>query len=164
MTIRLAAPQDIGEISDIFNSAREFLFKQNINQWQDDYPNEIDASLDIENKCCYVIQKDKTIAICMTLVFSEEPTYKNIYQGAWLNEGRYGVIHRMAANASFKGRAYAKEMFEEKGRELKVSSLRIDTHKDNKPMLKALKKASFEYCGIIYVQDNTQRLAFEKLI
>ena len=43
-------------------------------------------------------------------------------------------------------------------------NLKIDTHRDNYPMQKSLKKNGFEYCGIIYLADGNERLAFQKSI
>ncbi len=167
MIIRKAALDDLKSIADIFANARKFLSEQKIDQWQGDYPRRIDAADDIENGCCYVMEIGGDIAMCMALVFGDEPTYKNIYQGGWLTNGEYGVIHRIAASDKFRGNTHASDMFDFAGAEAlkrNINSLRIDTHKDNKPMLKALSKAGFEYCGIIYVEDNTQRLAFEKIL
>lgn len=43
-----------------------------------------------------------------------------------------------------------------------IHSIKIDTHKDNKAMQRVLKKNNFTYCGIIYLEDNSERIAFEK--
>ena len=40
--------------------------------------------------------------------------------------------------------------------------LRIDTHEKNLVMQNLVKKTGFSYCGIIYVDDGTKRLAYEK--
>ena len=39
--------------------------------------------------------------------------------------------------------------------------LRIDTHADNRPMLRAITRYGFRPCGIIYVRDGSPRLAFD---
>ena len=41
-------------------------------------------------------------------------------------------------------------------------NLRIDTHRDNHPMRNAIRKFGFTYCGIIWTDDGTERLAFQK--
>jgi hypothetical protein len=43
----------------------------------------------------------------------------------------------------------------------KSSRLRIDTHKDNLPMQRALAKFGFSYAGIIYIESGAERLAYE---
>lgn len=39
--------------------------------------------------------------------------------------------------------------------------VRIDTHRDNKTMQHVILKNGFEYCGIIYLKNGEQRLAYE---
>ena len=41
-------------------------------------------------------------------------------------------------------------------------NLKIDTHRDNIPMQKVLKRNGFCYCGIIYLESGDERLAFQK--
>ena len=41
--------------------------------------------------------------------------------------------------------------------------IRIDTHRDNIPMQKALSKAGFSYRGIIYLESGAERLAYERV-
>ena len=42
------------------------------------------------------------------------------------------------------------------------SHLRIDTHRDNRIMQHLIRKHGFTYCGIIWLQDGTERLAYER--
>jgi RimJ/RimL family protein N-acetyltransferase len=42
-------------------------------------------------------------------------------------------------------------------------NMRIDTHSNNLPMRRVLEKNGYQYCGIIYVRDGSERLAFQKL-
>ena len=44
----------------------------------------------------------------------------------------------------------------------KIQHLRIDTHENNKVMQHLILKNGFEKCGIIYVDDGSPRVAFEK--
>ena len=41
-------------------------------------------------------------------------------------------------------------------------NLRIDTHRDNIPMQKCLIRNGFEYCGVIYLANGDERLAYQK--
>lgn len=45
----------------------------------------------------------------------------------------------------------------------KVENIRIDTHKDNKIMIHLLEKYGFKRCGVIVVDDGTDREAFQKI-
>lgn len=42
-------------------------------------------------------------------------------------------------------------------------NIRVDTHKDNLVMQHILKKRGFRRCGIIYVKDGTERIAYQRL-
>ena len=42
-------------------------------------------------------------------------------------------------------------------------NIRIDTHRDNLIMRHNLLKHGFTYCGIIYLADGAQRLAYQRL-
>jgi len=48
--------------------------------------------------------------------------------------------------------------------EKNVFSIRVDTHRDNKSMLKMLSNNGYTYCGIIYLETGSERLAFEKIL
>lgn len=43
------------------------------------------------------------------------------------------------------------------------SNIRIDTHRDNKIMQHNLSKHGFTYCGIIYLANGDERLAYQKI-
>ena len=44
-----------------------------------------------------------------------------------------------------------------------IPNLRADTHRDNHILQYILKKYGFQYCGIIYLLNGDERLAFQKL-
>ena len=43
-----------------------------------------------------------------------------------------------------------------------IKNIRVDTHKDNKSMQGLLLKNNYKYCGVIYLEDGSKRIAFEK--
>ena len=45
----------------------------------------------------------------------------------------------------------------------KISHLRIDTHEDNKVMQRAISKNGFQKRGIIYIEDGSPRIAYERV-
>jgi predicted Rossmann fold flavoprotein len=49
-------------------------------------------------------------------------------------------------------------------RERGVRSIKNDTHRDNQSMQRMQAKNGFEYCGIIYLKDGAERIAFEKVL
>ena len=70
----------------------------------------------------------------------------------------YGVIHRVAGDGS-GGILKAVIQFADE----KSGYLRIDTHSDNYVMQKALTKYGFQKCGIIFVEDGSPRIAFDRV-
>ena len=44
----------------------------------------------------------------------------------------------------------------------RFAHLRIDTHRDNRIMQRLIEKHGFTYCGIIWLEDGTERLAYER--
>ena len=168
MTLRKANPEDLGCIMEIIRQAQEYLKEQNVEQWQDGYPNKDSITEDIKNGVTYVYESEGLILGTMALIFGAEPTYEVIYDGAWETEGLlYATIHRMAIAKEYKGRGIAGEMLAEAERicrENKVHTIRIDTHEENESMKAWIDKMGFFYCGWIVVENGDKRLAYEKRI
>jgi hypothetical protein len=43
-------------------------------------------------------------------------------------------------------------------------NVKIDTHRDNIPMQRALEKKGFSYCGIIHIANGDERIAYQKSV
>jgi RimJ/RimL family protein N-acetyltransferase len=168
MKIRLSNSADVLRILSIINDAKQYLASQEIEQWQNGYPNRTQIENDISNNESYVVVngKNKVVATAMFTI-RPEPTYKNI-DGNWLvNENeKYGVIHRMAIKKAFRKLGLATFMFQEFHLQLfdnSIHSLKIDTHEKNLGMQTLIKKLGYQYCGIIYTNFGDKRMAFEKV-
>ena len=161
MEIRLAEYRELGAILDIYEEARAFMrMSGNLEQWAGGYPPRETLVSDIENSRLFVACEENEILGVFCFFVGEDPTYKRIFGGEWKAGGEYGVIHRIAISDKARGRGVASECF--KYAEGISQSVRIDTHKDNISMQKALKKNGFEYCGIIYLESGDERLAYQK--
>ena len=158
MTIRKATLADIPMMQEIFAIAREFMAATgNPNQWAENYPSLEQLTSDIDSGDSYVCLKDGKVVATFVLRGGNDPTYDVIYDGAWKNDNPYATIHRIASNGAVKGifsiaMDYALQHY---------STIRIDTHRDNKVMQKAILKAGFEYCGIIHCWSGDERLAYQ---
>ena len=169
MKIQLTTLKEVPRILEIIEDARTYLASQNIDQWQNGYPNAAQIENDILNGESFVVINDENQVIA-TSMFStnKEPTYK-IIEGNWIiNEDMiYGVIHRMAIKKEFRKFGLATMLFDEFHMQLvekNIKSLKIDTHEDNIGMQSLIKKLGYTYCGIIYTNYGDKRLAFEKVI
>lgn len=170
MKIRLSKIEDIPKIMIVINDAKSYLASQNIDQWQNGYPNTAQVENDIKKGESYVLVNDENLVLATAMfTLRKEPTYKKVIEGNWLvsEEEIYGVIHRMAIKKEYRKFGLATLLFNEFHQQLKVKdiqSLKIDTHEDNLGMQSLLKKLGYVYCGIIYTNYNAKRLAFEKIV
>lgn len=166
MEFRKSVEKDIDEIMKIINEAKLYFKENNINQWQDGYPNEEVILNDIKNKESFVIIENNKVAGTVVISFRGEKTYNKIYEGKWLSNNDYAVIHRIAISSEFKGLGIGSIIIQEAQKlafKRNISSIKIDTQKDNISMQKLLIKNDFKYCGLIYLEDKSERVAFEKL-
>ena len=131
----------------------------NLNQWIGGYPSEGTIVNDINNGHCYLcVEEDGEIIASFAFIPCPEPTYKEIYEGQWLDDEPYYVVHRLASAASSHGvfndvMDYCLAV---------AGNLRIDTHRDNVIMRHVIERYGFTYCGIIYLLDGAERLAYQK--
>ena len=160
-TIRLATFDDIPAIMTVIDAARELMHASgNMNQWINGYPSEDVIHADIDRDGGFVVTDDERIVAYFAFLPAPEPTYTKIYEGAWLNDEPYYVIHRLASWPNVHGiwdsvLAWAFE---------RTTTLRVDTHRDNHIMQHNIIKHGFTYCGIIYLLSGDERLAYQKTI
>lgn len=165
MILRNARKIDIDMIMKIINEGKDKLKRNNIDQWQNGYPNKEVILNDIENNESYVLEHNGNIIGTTALSFNGEKTYDKIYEGKWLSNGNYAVIHRIAVTKVEGLTSIGTEILK-KSEEICLSkgikNIKIDTHEHNKSMQGLLLKNNYKYCGIIYLEDGSKRIAFEK--
>lgn len=167
MEFRKAIETDIHDIMDIICQAQTYLREHGVDQWQNGYPNSQTIMNDIDNGNSYVLIKDGIIVGTVAVIFDIEKTYEFIYNGNWKSDLEYAVVHRIAIDSRYKGLGFASIILknvEEICLSKAIHSVRIDTHEENLPMQKLLKKNGYEFCGIIYLEDGSKRIAFEKIL
>ncbi len=159
MEIRKTKPEDIDALMGIYVYARSFMKNTgNGNQWVDGYPSKELLMSDIADGNSYVLVDSDEITGTFFFRIGNDPTYAEIYNGQWLSDKPYGVIHRLAGSGKMRGVAAIclKWCYEQ------CKNIRVDTHHDNKVMQSILKKLGYTECGIIYIANGTQRIAFQK--
>ena len=159
MEIRKTVREDLPRVMEIYEIARSFMRSHgNLHQWINGYPSRELIEEDIRQGGSYVCLEGGRIVGTFFYMEGEEPTYRVLDGGAWLNDQPYGVVHRLASDGSIPGvgtfcLAWSLE---------RCGNLRIDTHRDNQVMQNLLKKLGFSYCGIVYMGDGSERVAFQK--
>lgn len=161
MTIRAAVWKDLETILEIYAQARAFMARTgNPRQWGDGHPRRELVEEDVRRGESYVVTDDQgEVHGVFYFAPGPDPTYAVIEDGAWLDDGPYGVIHRIAGDGQVKGVLAAAVAF---GR-TKCASLRMDTHHDNRVMQRALEKNGFTRCGIIYLENGEPRIAYQRV-
>ena len=160
MEIRLTQESDIPAIPAIYDAARRFMRSTgNMYQWSAVYPSLESLEQDMARGASYVCVESGRAVATFFFAVADDPTYKVIEGGHWLNDEPYGVIHRIASDGSVKGvlRHVLDFCFS------KVANIRIDTHHDNKLMHSALLRYGFCYCGIIHLANGHERLAYHRI-
>lgn len=161
MTIRKAEPKDLNIILKILEHAKNYMKENNNpNQWGDNYPSVEIIEEDIKNSIGYVcLDEENNIVGYFCFYVGIEEDYNEIYQGSWLNDKEYAVIHRIATMSNKKGVGIfcMHYCFD------KYKNIKIDTSKDNIPMQKLLEREGYTKCGTIHLRRNGgERIAFQK--
>lgn len=158
MKIRHTEWTDLPRLHEVYAAARKFMAETgNPTQWGDDYPSDAFLREDITLGDSFVCEENGEVVGTFVLRGGNDPTYEKIYEGSWKNGLPYATIHRIASLGTVKGVFESAIEFSLK----QYSTLRIDTHRDNKVMQHCVLKAGFEYCGIIYCWDGGERLAYQ---
>ena len=157
----------VNDVMKIIDQAKAYFKRNDINQWQDGYPNAESIKEDIVHEKSYVLIDDDKVLGTMFFSIEDDPSYSYIENGQWLTQDRYAVIHRIAVDENVKGNNIAYELVKYVVQQCKdnhINSIRIDTHKDNLSMQRFLTKHDFKACGTIYLASGDPRIAFEKII
>ncbi len=159
--IRRATVDDVGDILSIYESARRFMRETgNMTQWAGNYPSREVVEADIAKEGLYICEEGETILAVFYFAEESDPTYLKIHGGEWLNDMPYAVIHRIAVSEDSRGKGVARFIFDTCFE--KCHNLKIDTHRDNVPMQRALEKNGFERCGVIYLLSGDERIAYQR--
>ncbi len=161
MNIRKSLLAEIPVLLQIAEEAKLTMRESgNLKQWTDGYPSAEVFRQDIARGVSYVVEQNGQAVATFALVSGPDITYAKIYEGAWLNDEPYYVIHRIASRRGVSGimQQVLTYAFQQ------TQNIRIDTHRDNVIMQHLLKKQGFTYCGIIYLLSGDERLAYHKKV
>ncbi len=179
MEIRRADIEELPRLMELYDAARAFMRRcGNTVQWTGGYPSRelVAAGIDAGEQWVCVTDRPVSPAGCRssfaggglpahiaaTFWFSvaPEPAYAEIFDGpGWLDDGPYGVVHRLASDGSVSGvGAACLEWCLER-----CGNIRVDTHSSNAVMQSLLERLGYARCGMIVLDDGTPRDAFHKI-
>lgn len=159
MEIRLANVNEVDDILKIVKQGQEYMRREGIPQWTNGYPGHSDILKDIENNGAYVLVDGNRIVGYSYITTRKDSNY-DVIIGKWLNDEGYAVMHRTCIDNAYKGQRLT-DLFIQKAFEMS-DNVRVDTHEKNKSMRKMLENHGFVNCGIVYMQDKTERVAYQK--
>ncbi len=162
MEIRQAKTEDRAAVIAIYGEARTFMAEAgNPTQWGRTYPPDEIIDGDLAAGHLYLCCEGGAPLGVFCYFEGVESAYDGLTDGAWLNDLPYGVIHRIAVAACGRGCGVARCCFDYAY--ARCGNLKIDTHRDNLPMQRALAKAGFRYCGVVhYPERGGERLAYQR--
>jgi GNAT superfamily N-acetyltransferase len=163
--LRKAEIEDRDIIWGIIQQSIERRKQDGSTQWQNGYPNLGTVESDIAKGFGYVLTVDGEIAVYAALILNDEPAYSTI-EGAWLSDGEFVVVHRVAVDEKFAGQGMVKKLFdhiEDFTKSHGIQSIKVDTNYDNLAMLKILESKGYSYCGEVLLAGG-MRKAYEKII
>lgn len=160
MEICTAAAADLSAMMPLYDIGRARMRSTgNLSQWINGYPSRELIAADIAAGHAYLCREAGRLVGVFTYFVGEEPSYRVIREGAWRSDAPYGVIHRLASAGLVPGvGAFVFDWcFAQCG------NLRVDTHRDNAIMQRLLVKTGFVRCGLITLEDGSERVAFQRI-
>ena len=158
-TIRPTAEGDTEAVMAMYDHSRSLMRSDgNTVQWVG-YPTLAQLQADMGRKASFVVADAEGHPMgTFALVPGEEPTYGIIVHGRWLDTASaYATLHRLAKLPGAHGIAEAAFAFAKQ----RCPHLRIDTHESNRALRRLAWSEGFVECGIVYMADGTERLAYE---
>ena len=156
-SLKAVEPGEEDIAMSFINEAKAFLKSRGVDQWQKGYPDANTIKKDIANQRGYFLMADECPLAYMCIDFEGEPAYDGL-NGRWLNNSSsYGVLHRLAIGAKYRGRGLATISFklaEALMERRKAGSFRIDTDENNAVMKHLLSKNGFTCCGTIWFDNS----------
>lgn len=161
--IRKAKPSEIDKIITITSACASKMIAQNINQWNEHYPNVAAFEGDLKRGELYVLIKNETsgkaeiVMGCITISTLKDSEYNDI---DWLTQDRLNYyIHRLAIHPDYQHQGNAKRLMdfaEDFARQQNALSVRLDTFGLNKRNQKFYLNRGYQRLGDIYFPRQSE--------
>ncbi len=161
-TFRLATPEDLNDVTDLFVKAISHMNALGIPQWDELYPTAQDLQTDIERGEMHLLIIGGSIASAVVLNEFQQTEYLD---GQWRETaGHHAVVHRLCVHPAFQGQGLATKTMElshELLMKAGYSSVRLDAFSRNPSALKLYARLGYHKAGTIMLRKGLFYL-FEK--
>ena len=166
MIIRKAEISDLENIMKMYNSCVGGMLKNDIDQWDETYPNAEIISDDLKLGSYFVAELNGKIVGGVNIDQQQDPTYLNIN---WKdNSNQFLVVHRLGVQEENWGDGIGKALMmfsEELVKEQGLSSIRLDTYSGNPKAMEFYLRLGYNELGTIDLKPNKKKYhCFEKII
>lgn len=164
-----AEVEDLYEIDSIILDAKKKLKEAGSTQWQSGKPNVETITNDIDLRQGYVIKDNSVVIAYVSVWMHDDPNYNLIFDGSWESNAPYVCLHSFMVDSKYSGKGIGRMLLSEcieLAHLNSYTSLRVDTHRDNVPMIHLLESVGFQYRGVVFVDDplDAKRNAYEYVI
>ena len=166
MIIRKANKTDLDNIMLMYKSCVKGMLANDIDQWDDTYPNTETIAQDLENQTYYVSEEKGEIIGGINIDENQDPTYLNINWKDTTNQ--FLVVHRLGVKEENWGSGIGKDLMiftEELVIKRFLKSIRLDTYSGNPKAMEFYIRLGYRELGAINLKpDKNEYYCFEKII
>lgn len=166
MIIQKAKISEIGDIMLMYKSCVEGMLANNIDQWDESYPNKDIIMQDLIAQTYFIVIEHNIIIAGINIDQNQDKTYLPL---KWKDKkNQFLVVHRLAVKEFFWGKGIGKSLmiFTEKLAIKKgLNSIRLDTYSGNPKAMNFYKRIGYNEVGTINLKPNKNKYhCFEKII
>lgn len=161
---RLADVSDFAAVQSLFKQAISKMQAEQIDQWDEIYPDQAILAADIERRQMYLLVIDGVIAAAVVLNEYQDEEYAT---GNWaFLDGRIAVIHRLCVHTGFQDAGVGKrtiQLAEALLASQGYAAIRLDSFLENPKALQLYRRLGYRPAGIVRFRKGEFQL-FEKML
>ena len=166
MIIQKAKISELGDIMLMYKSCVEGMLANNIDQWDESYPNKDIIMQDLIAQTYFIVIEHNIIIAGINIDQNQDKTYLPL---KWKDKkNQFLVVHRLAVKEVFWGKGIGKSLMifiEKLAIKKGLNSIRLDTYSGNPKAMNFYKRIGYNEVGTINLKPNKNKYhCFEKII